>query len=127
MSVCLSLFFILPKKKRGCKCILKNVLKKEKIFGSVAKGNTTYFFRPYCNISRTKLVKISSMKMSRFAILLSIQVISYLHTIMTNPDLKVKTCLVVAPLNTVLNWEDEFEKWIGHMDSGINVSIGIRI
>ncbi|XP_054754849.2 transcriptional regulator ATRX-like isoform X1 [Lytechinus pictus] len=51
----------------------------------------------------------------------TLQVISYLHTIMTNDDLDVKTCLVVAPLNTVLNWEDEFEKWIGDMDSGINV------
>ena len=36
--------------------------------------------------------------------------------------MNIKTCLVVAPLNTVLNWVDEFDKWIGELDSGIDVS-----
>ena len=58
-----------------------------------------------------------------FVVLVALfQVITYLHTVMTFNKLNVETCLVVAPLNTVLNWQDEFAKWIGHMDSGIEVS-----
>ncbi|XP_033631300.1 transcriptional regulator ATRX homolog isoform X2 [Asterias rubens] len=50
----------------------------------------------------------------------TLQVITYLHTIMNNPKINAKSCLVVAPLNTVLNWVSEFEKWLGE-DSDIEV------
>ena len=29
---------------------------------------------------------------------------------------RVKSCLVVAPLNTVLNWQNEFEMWLDEED-----------
>ncbi|XP_038056819.1 transcriptional regulator ATRX homolog isoform X2 [Patiria miniata] len=50
----------------------------------------------------------------------TLQVITYLHTIMMNEKISIKNCLVVAPLNTVLNWVSEFEKWLGE-DSAIEV------
>ena len=31
---------------------------------------------------------------------------------MTHSDIKLQRVLVVAPLNTVLNWQVEFEKWL---------------
>ena len=31
--------------------------------------------------------------------------------------------LVIAPLNTVLNWKDEVEKWTSKLDIDIDVSI----
>ena len=29
---------------------------------------------------------------------------------------KIRTCMVVCPLNTVLNWQTEFEKWLDQDD-----------
>ena len=40
------------------------------------------------------------------------QVVALVHTLMTHKDINLQCVLVVAPLNTVLNWQVEFEKWL---------------
>uniref|UniRef100_H2YE12 Helicase ATP-binding domain-containing protein n=1 Tax=Ciona savignyi TaxID=51511 RepID=H2YE12_CIOSA len=37
--------------------------------------------------------------------------ITSIHTILRTEELSIKTVLVVAPLNTLLNWMAEFERW----------------
>ncbi|TRZ02070.1 hypothetical protein DNTS_016491, partial [Danionella cerebrum] len=41
----------------------------------------------------------------------TLQVIVFLHTVLLNKELPLKTALIVCPLNTVLNWKSEFEQW----------------
>ncbi|ETE68229.1 hypothetical protein L345_05977, partial [Ophiophagus hannah] len=38
-------------------------------------------------------------------------VVSFLHTVLLSDKLDFRTALVVCPLNTALNWMNEFEKW----------------
>jgi len=41
------------------------------------------------------------------------QVITFVHTLLNNIEqTRTKTCLVLCPLNTVLNWQTEFELWL---------------
>jgi len=41
------------------------------------------------------------------------QVITFIHTLLDNPKLTgMRTCLVLCPLNTVLNWQAEFDLWL---------------
>lgn len=46
------------------------------------------------------------------------------HTLMTNEDIKMQRVLVVAPLNTVLNWQVEFDKWLS-VDDRLEVKINV--
>uniref|UniRef100_A0A8C0IWS1 DNA helicase n=1 Tax=Chelonoidis abingdonii TaxID=106734 RepID=A0A8C0IWS1_CHEAB len=41
----------------------------------------------------------------------TLQVVSFLHTVLLCDKLDFSTALVVCPLNTALNWLNEFEKW----------------
>jgi transcriptional regulator ATRX len=44
----------------------------------------------------------------------TLSVISFISTLMFNQEeTGIRTCLVVTPLNTVLNWQAEFQKWLG--------------
>ncbi|CAK8697312.1 unnamed protein product [Clavelina lepadiformis] len=42
----------------------------------------------------------------------TLQTISATHTILTSDHLSLLTVLVVAPLNTLLNWIDEYSRWM---------------
>ncbi|KFD55619.1 hypothetical protein M513_03367 [Trichuris suis] len=42
----------------------------------------------------------------------SLQVIAYLHVVMTNEHLGVKSALILSPLGVVLNWKNEFDLWL---------------
>ena len=42
----------------------------------------------------------------------TLQTIGLVHTVHTQFPDKVARVLVLCPVNTVKNWEDEFEKWL---------------
>ncbi|CAH1777536.1 unnamed protein product [Owenia fusiformis] len=42
----------------------------------------------------------------------TLSTVTFVHTMLTTKIAKQRTCLVVCPLNTVLNWVNEFEIWI---------------
>ncbi|XP_009865469.1 PREDICTED: transcriptional regulator ATRX [Apaloderma vittatum] len=46
----------------------------------------------------------------------TLQVVSFLHTVLLCDKLDFRTALVVCPLNTALNWLNEFEKWQEGLD-----------
>ncbi|KAM7397771.1 hypothetical protein PAMA_005884 [Pampus argenteus] len=45
----------------------------------------------------------------------TLQVVTFLHTVLLSKNLNFRTALVVCPLNTVLNWISEFKKWQENM------------
>ena len=42
----------------------------------------------------------------------TLQTVTLSHTVLTNERVGVNRVLVICPVNTVKNWEDEFEKWL---------------
>ncbi|KAL1122717.1 hypothetical protein AAG570_003044 [Ranatra chinensis] len=53
----------------------------------------------------------------------SFQVVTLVHTLLTHPELNVNTVLVVCPLSTVLNWVNEFDKWLKDVGSGKDIEV----
>ncbi|KAG0428424.1 hypothetical protein HPB47_024584 [Ixodes persulcatus] len=51
------------------------------------------------------------------------QVISFLHTVLNHKECGkiVRTALIVCPYNTVLNWAQEFERWLE--DKGLDLTV----
>ncbi|XP_078122976.1 transcriptional regulator ATRX-like [Sander vitreus] len=45
----------------------------------------------------------------------TLQVVTFLHTVLLSENLKFRRALVVCPLNTILNWVSEFKKWQNNM------------
>ncbi|XP_044079309.1 transcriptional regulator ATRX-like isoform X2 [Siniperca chuatsi] len=45
----------------------------------------------------------------------TLQMVTFLHTVLLSENLKFRTALVVCPLNTILNWVNEFKKWQDNM------------
>nr|XP_054586594.1 transcriptional regulator ATRX [Nothobranchius furzeri] len=52
----------------------------------------------------------------------TLQVVAFLHTVLLSSHLKFRTALVVCPLNTILNWVSEFQKWQDDMEDKVKVT-----
>ncbi|XP_057378575.2 transcriptional regulator ATRX-like [Daphnia carinata] len=50
----------------------------------------------------------------------TLQVVTLVHTVVTNKMCQVDRVLVVCPVNTILNWVNEFKIWLG-TTSGVDV------
>lgn len=53
---------------------------------------------------------------------LKFQVITFLHTVLSNNATGFRTCLLIAPVNTLSNWEKEFVHWQNDLSVKIEVS-----
>uniref|UniRef100_A0A672FU31 DNA helicase n=1 Tax=Salarias fasciatus TaxID=181472 RepID=A0A672FU31_SALFA len=53
----------------------------------------------------------------------TLQVVAFLHTLLLCEKLDFSTALVVCPLNTVLNWLNEFEKWQEGMEDDESLEV----
>ncbi|XP_012269869.2 transcriptional regulator ATRX-like [Athalia rosae] len=51
------------------------------------------------------------------------QVVTLAHTLLTHPEIGIKTIMVICPLSTVLNWVNEFKSWLGSIDNGSAVKV----
>uniref|UniRef100_A0A8C7ICR6 DNA helicase n=1 Tax=Oncorhynchus kisutch TaxID=8019 RepID=A0A8C7ICR6_ONCKI len=51
----------------------------------------------------------------------TLQVVTFLHTMLQSRCLNFRTALVVCPLNTILNWVNEFDKWQVNMGADKNI------
>ncbi|XP_078048145.1 uncharacterized protein LOC144475771 [Augochlora pura] len=45
-----------------------------------------------------------------------LQVIALVHTLLNYKETGIKTIALVCPLNTILNWYDEFKMWLGDIE-----------
>lgn len=46
-----------------------------------------------------------------------------MHTLFKFPATKVERVLVVCPVSTVLNWVNEFHKWLDSLRSGPEIEV----
>uniref|UniRef100_UPI00398F7FDB transcriptional regulator ATRX n=1 Tax=Pristiophorus japonicus TaxID=55135 RepID=UPI00398F7FDB len=53
----------------------------------------------------------------------TLQVVTFLHTMLLNEKLDFSTALIVCPLNTVLNWINEFSKWQAGLDDDESLEV----
>ncbi|XP_067126191.1 transcriptional regulator ATRX homolog isoform X2 [Centruroides vittatus] len=53
----------------------------------------------------------------------TLQVIVFTHTLLTNEFTKkvIRTCLVICPYNTILNWAQEYETWLDEDELKLSV------
>ncbi|XP_046748498.1 transcriptional regulator ATRX-like [Diprion similis] len=51
------------------------------------------------------------------------QVVTLAHTLLTHPETGIKTIMVICPLSTVLNWVNEFKKWLGDINNEQDVRV----
>ena len=64
--------------------------------------------------------------MFKYYLLLCSQVIAFLHTMMGNYETtNFSTALIVCPLNTVLNWQNEVNMWLE--DNEVQLEVGLYI
>lgn len=43
----------------------------------------------------------------------TLSVISFLHTLLRYPEhINIRTCLIICPVNTLLNWKHEWDVWL---------------
>ena len=57
----------------------------------------------------------------------TLQVVAYLHTILTHSEIKkyIRRVLIVVPKNVILNWQNEFNKWLDERDPALAGSIKV--
>lgn len=53
----------------------------------------------------------------------SLQIVSIVHTILTHPEIKIKTVIIVTPLSTVENWKNEFAMWTNCIKDGNDLNV----
>ncbi|KAK3930445.1 Transcriptional regulator ATRX-like protein [Frankliniella fusca] len=51
------------------------------------------------------------------------QVVTLVHTLFKHPETLVKNVLVVCPVSTVLNWVNEFSKWLQGLEDGPEIEV----
>jgi transcriptional regulator ATRX len=49
--------------------------------------------------------------------------VALVHTLLKHKATEVNTILVVSPLNTVLNWVNEFSMWLKDVEGGEDVNV----
>ncbi|CAB3365277.1 Hypothetical predicted protein [Cloeon dipterum] len=53
----------------------------------------------------------------------TLQVVALVHTVLTNEQLNINTCLIVTPLTTVENWKNEFAFWTKDINYGDDLNV----
>ncbi|XP_016839228.2 transcriptional regulator ATRX homolog [Nasonia vitripennis] len=51
------------------------------------------------------------------------QIVTLVHTILVNRDTGVNTVMVVCPMNTILNWVEEFDMWLKHAENNKRIRV----
>lgn len=49
--------------------------------------------------------------------------VTLVHTLFKFPETKVERVLVVCPVSTVLNWVNEFRKWLEPLKGGPQIEV----